>query len=148
MYRVEHRVGRLFEARVFGLTTPAEVDAYTGEFTPELLGAVSGPVLCADHRPVVIYAPQIADMLVDLFNVMNKRWERVAIVVASTNATLMMQLQRIVRESGNPSRRVFVDAGQATEFLEQILNPAESARVAAFLAEPFGPSSAPIRSAR
>jgi hypothetical protein len=137
LFTVENRVGRLFEARVFRLATPADVEAYTSQFTLDILGHVNAPVLCADHRPVAIYPPQIADLLVDLFNTMNSRWFRVAIVVAQTNATLAMQLQRIVRESGNPSRRVFFDAEHAVDFLEGALSPPETARVAEFLAEPY-----------
>jgi hypothetical protein len=137
MYKVEHRVGRLFEARVFALATPTDVDLYTGEFTPQLLGSVSKPVLCADHRPVHIYTPKIADMLVELFKTMNARWDRVAILVAPSNATLALQLQRIVRESGNPARRVFFEPPQVIDFLQEVLTPAELARLTSFLSEPF-----------
>lgn len=148
MYKVEHRVGRLYEARVFGLNTPADVEAYLEEFTPEFFDGVSSPVLIADHRPVVIYAPKIADMIVELFKAMNARWERVAILAAPTNATLSMQMQRLVRASDNPQRRVFFDVGQAFAFLSEVLSSEEVERLMAFLDEPVANVGVPIRSNR
>ena len=65
------------------------------------------PVLCADHRPVVVYPQSVADRLVELFMDMNRRLERVAILVAPSNATLLLQLRRLVREAAYASRKVF-----------------------------------------
>ena len=127
-------MGRLVEARVFNLRTVADVDQYTAAFSPDLL-KVGDPVLCADHRPVVIYPPDVADRLVRLFKTMNSRLYRVAILVSRSNATLVMQLQRIVRESANPSRRVFFDAVEAEQFLTPVLQTSERARLHVFLNE-------------
>ena len=141
MFTVKRSVGRLFEARVFRLGTPADVDQYSQTFAREVRGGTD-LVLCADHRPVVIYPPAVADRMVALFKAFNAHWVRVAVLVARTNATLAMQLQRIVRESRNPSRRVFFDAGEANRFLAELLDAEERARLTAFLEEtPSAPSS-------
>jgi hypothetical protein len=66
---------------------------------------------------------------------MNRRLVRVAILVARTNATLTLQLTRIVREAGNEHRRVFHDAGQALVHLAPVLDDAERNRVRNFLDE-------------
>jgi hypothetical protein len=145
MFTVKRQVGRLFEARISRLAGAADVAGYAAAFG-SLLGQVEQPVLCADHRPVAIYAPPVANALAELFNDMNKRWARVAIVVASTNATLAMQLQRIVRESRNPSRRVFFEAEEARVFLGEVLDVAEIARLRTFLGE--HPASGPGASGR
>jgi hypothetical protein len=134
MFTVERRVGRLCEARVQRLADPSRVAAYSEAFRRPLVG-ITGPVLCADHRPVAIYPQPVADGLVELFKSLNTRWHRVAILVARTNATLAMQLQRIVRESENPSRRVFFDADEARQFLDDALDKAERARLQTFLGE-------------
>ena len=134
MFTVNRRVGRLVEARVFRLADLADANRYAAAFGPAM-GNVEQPVLCADHRPVAIYPPPVADRLVETFIGLNKHWERVAILVAPTNATLAMQLQRIVRESKNPSRRVFFEADEAHAFLGERLETAERARLGAFLAE-------------
>jgi hypothetical protein len=140
MFTKQQRVGRLIEARVFAFATLDDVDEYSRAFPAAMFAGPARPVLCADHRPVVIYSPRIADRLAELFQTMNARWERVAIVVAPTNATLGMQLQRLVRESANPSRRVFFDGEEAAAFLGEVLAPEESERVRAFLAEDFATS--------
>jgi hypothetical protein len=131
-FRVERFGGRLVAARVQRLARPEDVDAYAQAFVR--LGEIAEPVLLADHRPVRIYTQPIADSLTELFKSLNRRWFRVAIVVSSTNATLAMQLQRIVRESVNPSRRVFFEADGALTFLGEVLTPAEVDSARGFLA--------------
>jgi len=133
MFTISRRTGRLVEARVTALATVARVDAYAEGFTPVVRQVVGRPVLCADHRPVVIYSQPVADKLTDIFTALNTTWERVAILVAPTNATLSMQLGRIVRESANPSRRVFFDPVEAGRFLGEILDPSEQTRLRVFL---------------
>jgi hypothetical protein len=132
MFTVERRVGRLCEARIRRLTEGADVDAYSAAFRPMFTG-MSRPVLCADHRPVLIYRPQVADALTALFQSLNSRWERVAILVAPTNATLAMQMMRIVRESANTSRNVFFDRAEAAQFLAPVLDDLERDRLGVFL---------------
>ena len=134
MFSVSRRVGRLVEARVFRLPELDDAKRYAAAFGPAVAG-VEAPVLCADHRPVVIYSQPVANQLVETFIGLNKHWERVAILVAPSNATLAMQLQRIVRESNNASRRVFFDADEALAFLAERLDAAERVRLGAFLGE-------------
>jgi hypothetical protein len=66
---------------------------------------------------------------------MNERLERVAILVAQSNATLNLQLARIVREAGFTARRVFLDVRQAEAHLATVLEPSELTRMREFLAE-------------
>src|SRR5262245_46747222 len=113
MFKISQRVGRLVEARVTALASVARVDAYSEAFGPVIRQSAARPVLCADHRPVRIYTQPVADRLTDLFASLNSTWERVAILVAPTNATLAMQLQRIVREAKFTGRRVFFEPNEA-----------------------------------
>lgn len=66
---------------------------------------------------------------------MNTRLVRVAILVARSNATLTLQLNRIVREAGYENRRVFFDAEPAAAWLDPELTAEENRRVDEFLAE-------------
>ncbi len=142
-YRIENRVGRLVEARVFQLRTREDVDDYSRDLGIQVMRMPRSvrPILCADHRPVAVYAQPAADRLVELFQTMNARLERVAIVVARSNATLAMQLQRIVREAANNARRVVHDAENAHAHLAPVLVPDELARMRDFLDELSGPTS-------
>jgi hypothetical protein len=79
--------------------------------------------------------------LIELFTHMNTRLERVAVVVARTNATLAMQLQRIVREASYNARRVVHNAEDAHAHLAPVLRPDELASMRDFLGEISGPPS-------
>jgi hypothetical protein len=136
-FSLENRVDGLIEARVFTLADLAAADSYA-QTLADVSGKVvlrHGPVLCADHRPVVIYRQEVADRLATLFAAMNSRLTRVAVVVSRSNATLAMQLERIVREANFASRRVFYEASDAATFLSSALSPAAAERAKAFLGE-------------
>jgi hypothetical protein len=148
-YAIQNNVGRLLEARVFWLKTRQDVDDYSRDIAVQLMRMPREirPVLCADHRPVAIYPEAAADRLIELFTQMNTRLERIAILVARSNATLHMQLNRIVREAGFNARRVVHTAEDAHAHLAPVLDPPELARMREFLAEPEGnvPSSRRIQ---
>lgn len=136
-FTIETRVGRLIEARVFRLVTRGDADAYSDALAVEVRRHPGGraPVLVADHRPVPVYPQAAADRLIELFQDMNSRLERIAIIVAPTNATILLQLERIVREARFPNRRVFRAKELAVEHLGGALGPAELTRARAFLDE-------------
>ena len=137
MFTVERRVGCLIEARVHALRSAEDGDAYFEAITAAVadVAAPARAVICADHRPVIIYPPAVADQLVRLFTSVNPRVQRAALLVTPTNATVNMQLARIVREAVNPNRQVFRDLARFTAFLAEVLDAAELTRVRAFMAE-------------
>jgi hypothetical protein len=135
MFSIEIHVGGLIEARVRQLKTPEQALAYAralGQTVKKNAGRRL--YLCADHRPVVVYSQAVSDQLAALFGDMNSLLSRIAVIVAPTNATLRMQLERVVREAQNPSRRVFQIGADAETFLGEELDPRERARLKTFLA--------------
>jgi hypothetical protein len=135
MFTIEVRAGRLIEARVHSLVSRERAVAYA-EALGRAARSASGErmILCADHRPVLIYPQPVADKLSELFLRMNNHLERVAILGAKSNATLWMQLGRIVREANNPSRQIFDDRAAAEAHLAPVLDERERARLSLFLA--------------
>lgn len=129
--------GKLITARVFDLKTLPHADEYARSLASEVarFPMAVRPVLCADHRPVAIYSQPVADRLSELFSQMNSRLQRVAILVAPSNATLTLQLNRIVREARFENRRVFFEAAEAISFLEPSLDGLELRRADQFLNE-------------
>src|SRR5688572_29825700 len=101
--------GVLIEARVLALRTRADADDYARALAMQVqaFSVRTRPILRADHRPVVIYPQEVAERLVELFVDMNSRLDRVAIVVARSNATMTLQLERMVREAAFEKRRSF-----------------------------------------
>lgn len=136
-FTVELRAGRLVEARVFWLKTAQDVADYQTALGAEFskVPATLQVVLCADHRPVRVYPTPAADALTEAFRGNNTRLERAALVIDPTNATLLMQLERIVREANYERRRVFRDGSSALVHLNAALNEREQRRAAEFLAE-------------
>lgn len=136
-YTLETRVGRLIEARVTRLRTRDDANRYSEALGAEVarLPRQRAAILCADHRPIVVYPQPVTDRLVELFQVMNTRLERIAIFVSPTNATLLMQLERLVREAAFSKRRVFREPSAGLVHLGESLDPAELARARAFLDE-------------
>ena len=132
---MEHRVGRLVEARVRSLVTREDADTYSRELGQLVtsLPRVPTPVLGAHHRPVGIYPPQVTERLVELFAQMNTHLDRIAVLLAPTNAVLSLQLERLVRAAGNDRRRVFQDATLAARYLKESLDAREGARARTFL---------------
>jgi hypothetical protein len=120
------REGQLVVARVRRLATPDDVDAYIRAFAPVLVGGVAR-YLCADHRPATVYSPAVADRLVEIFTSLNRTWARAALIVSPLNATMNMQLTRVVGAPKNPERRLFADAESAEAFLSDVLSHDERA---------------------
>ena len=136
-YTLGCRAGRLIEARVFRLRTAEDANAYATALASQVarVPPPSRPVLCADHRPVVIYTQSVADRLAELFANMNSRLERVAILVAPSNATLLLQLERLVKQASNTNRRVFHAHEGALEYLGSTLDASEMVRAKTFATE-------------
>ncbi|MBL8682824.1 MAG: hypothetical protein JNK05_26905 [Myxococcales bacterium] len=135
-FTVEMHVGRLLEARVYSLKTAQDVAEYGAAIAEHVARASSGTklVLCADHRPVMVYPPSAADGLVAMFERNNAALERAGLVLDPANATLLLQLERIVREAAYERRKVFRDSESVVTFLSDVLDPRETARAREFLA--------------
>ncbi len=127
----------MLEARVFSLKTAEDVMDYGAAIAAGVAKAplTVMPVLCADHRPVRVYATPAADGLTEMFKRNNARLERAALVIDPSNATLLMQLERIVREASYERRKVFRDAPSALAHLSVVLDEREKQRAREFLAE-------------
>jgi len=131
-FKVECQAGRLVQARVHALECRADVDAYARAF--ELFRSKRpAPVLCADHRGMRVYPPDVADRLIAMFTNLNDLWERAVLVTSPVHAVLTMQLQRIIARSASSSRRVFSDTRAAEAFLTGALTAAERSSLHSFL---------------
>ncbi len=133
-FSVERR-GRLLEARVWALDDHDVADRYSRALAERAASAPFGeaPVLCADHRFAEVYPQPVTDRLLALFEQMNTRLARIAIVVHPEQATFFMQLNRIVREARFDKRQVFRDIDEALAFLALDLDATDVANARHFL---------------
>jgi hypothetical protein len=138
VFTVERRIGRLVEVRVQSIRTPVDADLFTREVTASVSRTSTRSILCADHRSVPIYPPFVVSKLIVLFATINSHLDRAGLLIAPSNATFAMQMDRILREAQNPHRRMFYDPDQMVAWLSEILTDAEASRMRTFVAKPRG----------
>jgi Xaa-Pro aminopeptidase len=134
-YTVARRVGRLIEVRHFTTMSAQDLDAFHARML-ELINEQKGRVVsCVDFSRVRIFSPENADRIRSTMRLLNPSIERSAILLAPENATICLQMERLVRDAASPSRRSFREAGAAIAWLREVLSPEELARLREFVSE-------------
>jgi hypothetical protein len=140
MILLQHRVGRLFEARFATPIDQKELDEF--DRTRALLRSQVGEerIVVMDLRRTAILPPELADSLVGLLHGPNPKLLRNGVLVPTLSATVAMQLTRIVREAQNDRRRVFSSVHGLETWLGEVLDPPERTRLRQFLADDSVPA--------
>jgi len=90
-------------------------------------------VIAAEWRYCAVLAPHIAERAVTMMSVTNERLERSALLHAPKHPTSVMQLTRLAKATGFHDRRMFTDAEALQDWLGEVLDDAERARLKVFL---------------
>lgn len=90
-------------------------------------------VVCTDWRPIDIFSPSIADAILGLLNATKHKILRGGILLNAEKATFNLQVERVLRDAGNSSRRCFRDPETLVEWLSESLEPAEIDMARSFL---------------
>jgi hypothetical protein len=133
MMRAEMRVGRLLEVRASLPIRVEEIPALTQSMLAIYGRAPPLVVAILDARTYGLEPPDATDYFVGALRRDNPRIERSAFVIEPHQNLLALQLERVIREAGNPRRRLFRSAPAAAAFLRSALTTEESARLDAFL---------------
>jgi hypothetical protein len=138
MYTLECHVGRLFEIRV---QPPLSVEELKG-FHPQvvrILGRVPGQLIgCTDLRKARVFNLDVADRLMAIIRAEAPRVERNAYLVGES-AVFSMQIARVIRAAGIPSRKAFTSPDEAVTWLSESLTEPELRRLRTFIAEGDAP---------
>lgn len=132
MYSIENTVGRLLEIRVappFSAEEATDVSYAIPARVKEISGGFVG---CADFSRVMIFPPEAVNALVSSMQIVNPRLLRTGILI-SNSAVFDLQVKRLIASGGNPRRRSFGSADDLRNYLNEVLNADEQARLAAFL---------------
>jgi hypothetical protein len=124
-FLVEHAVGRLIRTSIGELNSIYQVTQIKAAVIGEMQRAGDAVIVCTDWRRIHVFAPDIADALISMFTVTNRRVLRGAILLAAENATLTLQLERVLQTSHNIARRAFRDPEFMLRWLGAVLTPAE-----------------------
>ncbi len=127
MFVVARPAGRLLAIRVEALADTVAVTRFRDAIVARLkeLPYKEQGIICADHRQVKIYHPDVSEALAKMFFGLNPRLLRAGIVIAESNATFWLQMQRVVKEASLEQRQAFRDAQACATWLEEVLTQEE-----------------------
>jgi hypothetical protein len=126
VYEVKLHNKRVFAVRLGVIEHMDEVRALWEAMRAELMTTKGLVVAAADWRLGAIYRPEITEGMLGILKADNPRLELSAHVLGSS-ALLNLQIERLVREAGKSSRRIFRTAGEAHAFLSTALTAPEAA---------------------
>jgi hypothetical protein len=134
MISIDMKVGRLIEVRSVQPYTIEEIAVF-GRRLAQIMQEASGRVVgCLDLRGAAVVPVEHTELYTAMFRRDNPQVERTGVLLPPGQATLVLQIERIVREANNPRRKTFRDIAPLCAYLDEVLSPAEQARVRAFLA--------------
>ena len=134
MFTIAIHEGRLLECRIASPVTVEEVSAFAAKLKAALASTQKQVVICCDVRRANVFPPEVSDAWVKVMKSDNPRVERSGFLVGES-AMFGLQVERMIRDAGNPHRRAFRDLAQATAFVGELLDSQERARLSAFVAE-------------
>jgi hypothetical protein len=135
MITVAHEVGRLVSVRIYTPVTASEIQSMVQQIS--LAYAACSPrqvVGCTDLRGANLFPTELADQIAAFMKRGSPRIERGGFLIGE-GAIFSLQLERVVREAGSPSRRTFRVRGEIEAWLSEVLTPAERHRLVHFLDE-------------
>jgi len=130
-----NRVGRVVEVRVRNLSTLADVQAINAQVAAALHRAGPGAIICADHRSASPFSGRVADLWADGMRAANKRISWAALLLDPLNTTFNLQIERVVRCAGSPTRRLVTGLGEMQAWLGGSLSVAEWSAIETFLGD-------------
>jgi hypothetical protein len=102
-----------------------------GAAMKNVAGAIQGPlVICGDYRETSLLSQPTADAFLSMFSTFNPRIERSGVLLSAKHATFNLQVERIVREAGKPSRRTFRVPSEFAAWLGEVLSADERTALA------------------
>ena len=128
------QVGRLLEVRAFLPVRMEEIPVLVQTMKEIFDRAPAQVVAILDARTYGVEPQDATDHFLAAIKRDNPRVERSAFLIDRDQALLGLQLDRLIREAGNPRRRLFRSVAGAVTFLQPVLTPDEQARLDAFLA--------------
>ncbi len=130
-------VGRLLEIDLqAGYRTLTDVDAVRNKIKGLLAQLPAGRdvVIAADWRACHVLAPTVYDAVLTMLTHTAPQVERSGLLHGSSQPTSVLQLFRLVKEAAVERRRLFTDAEEMQNWLDDVLDADERARLRTFLA--------------
>src|SRR5271154_4814466 len=133
------RAGRVVQIRVRRLTDLTDVERLDDAVGTALRNAGPGASICADYRSTPPVSPAVAKAWAKVMRGTNGALTRSALLIDPHNTLFNLQIDRIVRCTANPARRIFLDVARLGDWMAGVLEESERAAIGAFLFESFTP---------
>ncbi|HEX8112967.1 MAG TPA: hypothetical protein VF516_34785 [Kofleriaceae bacterium] len=129
MIDIRNQVGRLIEVTIESPTTTSEWKAIPGQLTP-IHGRLPGKYMyCANISRARLLRPEEVEPMKKIMQLDNPRLLRTALYLGSNSATLMLQMERLIRETSNPERKTFRDPQKLIAWMSEVTTAEEQERI-------------------
>jgi hypothetical protein len=135
MYELRNPVGRLLTLRLAAPISDAEAELLSAQARQEMGAHARRIVTCVDLSESHTLSASVSDRLTQLMRGDNPRIERSGFLINRESATLGLQVERMLREANNPSRRTFHAASDLIQWLDEVLSSQELAALREFLSK-------------
>ena len=138
MHKARNVVGRLVEVRFASPLTLEEVRLFVGEHHAIIKKLARKYVGVVDLLQADVFPVPVAEALIQLLSAVSPQLERTAFLIRDS-ALFALQVERVIRSSNHPDRRVFREPGALQEWLGEVLDVQEQARLAQFVDDSIRP---------
>jgi hypothetical protein len=119
------RGSRIVELQVRRLAEVGDVESLNAEVREALARAGPGAVICGDYRSAAPVSREVAHGWARAMRVNNREIVRSGLLLDPANTMFNLQIERVVRCSVNPARRVFDDMATLCDWLGVALSDSE-----------------------
>ncbi len=137
MHKAQNLVGRLVEARFASPLALEEVTQFVAEHRAIINRLARKYVGVVDLLQADVFPVPVAQGLIQLLSGVAPQLERTALLIRDS-AVFALQVERVIRNSNHPDRRVFRDPEALKEYLGEVLDAPEQARLAQFVDDAIG----------
>jgi hypothetical protein len=132
-FTIERKVGRLVQTRLPTLRDLSEMREMQDTLLRVLREVKGQVVICTDWTMLDVFSPELAQSVYEMLATTNSKVLRGAILLNAEKATFNLQVERVIREARNPSRRTFRSSHRMLDWLSEVLEPEEVASATEFL---------------
>lgn len=131
---IDRIVGRLVETRWVSPMSDENMQHFLSR-TAVIFKAAQGPlVVFADVTQALVLPQERINELIALMKSDNEKIERNGMLLGQS-ATFALQVERVIRQAGNPKRRTFREFAPLRQWLAPVLTPDELVRIDDFRKE-------------
>lgn len=132
MFSIENHVGRLVEVRVASPVEEENMPSVARSTRTLLEGLGRKFVAVMDLRQAHVFPRAVSEGFVHVLTDNNPLLERSAFLIGES-AIFALQVERAIREAGNPRRHAFRKVEDLEAWLDEVLDREEQERLHAFL---------------